>query len=161
MENKWLHQWSINFKIAIVSYLILLTVGFSFALLQGYDKTQLNHAKTITYYQGGDSADSLDLPKPYSHILAVMHVHAFTIPLVFFSLWILLGFVPTANRFKGMLIVINGLGILIYNFSPWLVRYGGNQYVYGFTIGGGGMFLCFGIIAATIFYEIFWGIKKV
>jgi len=160
MENKSLHQGSAPIKIAIVSYLILLTVGFGFAMLQGYDKTQLNHAKTITYYQGGDSAESLDLPKPYSHLLAVMHVHAFTIPLVFFSLWILLGFVPVTNCFKGGLIVVNSLAILIYNFSPWLVRYGGDQYVYGFTIGGVGMFLCFGILAATILYEIFFGIKK-
>lgn len=152
-----LHQLSGAAKLAVVCYLTLLLVAFVFAALMSHNKYQWSDRYTQTYYLGESGEDALLLPKSYEHLLGVMHVHAFTMPLVFLSLWLLLNKIPWSQKFQKPLILTAFLGIAFYNMAPWLTRFYSAKAVILFTLGGIGMFVAFLFIFLFVFVELIWG----
>ncbi len=157
--NFKLSQLSSAFKWALSAYLFLISLGFGIASLQSYDRYQWDHQKTIEHYLGSpDEGDPI--PKPYGYLLSVTHVHSFTMPLVFLSVWILLQGTSVSSAFKKICIIVGMLSILLYNASPYLVRYESPKLVSAFTIGGIGLFVSFFIPALLAFYEMWIGFRR-
>ena len=158
MENIRLHRLSSPFKWALTAYFFLLSLGFGMAGLMSYTTYGLNHEKTVHFYLGNlEEGDAM--PKPLSYLVPTTHVHSFTMPLVFLTLWIALQGVPSRAHFKRFVIFGGTLSILIYNSAPYLVRYVFPETVSLFTVGGIGLYLFFFWPMGAILYETWFGFK--
>lgn len=160
MEKFKLSALSSSFKWAITAYLFLAGLGFGAAALQSYDRYRWNHEKTIQHYLGDLAEGEIALPKSYSYLLGVTHVHSFTMPLVFLTVWIALQGVPLRPGFKKAMILGGALSILLYNAAPYLVRFVAPSWVGLFTLGGVGLFLFFLGPVFFILYELWFGFLR-
>jgi hypothetical protein len=97
------------------------------------------------------------LPKPYGHLLSVTHIHSYTMPLVFLTVWLGLQGVPLRSAWKKIIIIGGALSILLYNTAPYLLRYVSPRAAFLFTVGGVGLFLFFLWPAGAILCETWWG----
>ncbi|HEX5034243.1 MAG TPA: hypothetical protein VFW62_07170 [bacterium] len=146
-------------KWALTAYLFLASLGFGVAALMSQLHYGLDHQKTIVHYLGNEAQGGMEMAKLYAQLLQTAHVHSFTMPLVFLSLWVALAFTPTSSAFKKLLIAGGALSVLFYNAAPFLVRFHSPDWVFLFTVGGVGLFLFFFLPAALVLYEIWWGLK--
>jgi hypothetical protein len=160
MENPRLHTVNGGMKWAISAYLLLSSLGFLVAGLMSFQHYGLDHRKTVVHYLGNEADGGMEMAKLYSQLLQTAHVHSFTMPLVFLSVWIGLAFTPLSPAFKKLLIVGGALSVLIYNAAPFLVRFRSPDWVPLFTVGGVGLFLFFFLPAALLLYETWWGLKS-
>jgi len=159
MENLRLKNSNEGLKWAISAYLFLASLGFGVAILMSYLHYGLDHQKTLVHYLGNESKGGMEMAKLYAQLLQTAHVHSFTMPLVFLSVWLALAFTPISPAFKRLLIAGGALSVLIYNAAPFLVRFHSPDWVFLFTVGGGGLFLFFFLPAALVLYETWWGLK--
>lgn len=156
MNFRWHHQNS-AMKWAVTAYLLLVSLGFFVAGLQSYERYRINHEKTKEYYLGNPAEGELAMPKPYGHLLSVTHIHSYTMPLVFLTVWIGLQGVPLRNAHKKFLIGGGFLSIGLYNAAPYLLRYYFPDSAFLFTVGGVGLFLFFFWPAFTVLFETWIG----
>ncbi len=156
MENLKLSRLNATYKWAITAFLLLTSLGFSVAGLQSRLRYDFNHEKTVEYYLGDPAEGDSPFPKPLSYLVSVTHVHSFTLPLIFFILWILLN----ATSFQGGLkkgIILGGVfSILIYNMAPYAVRYFSSHSVFLFTVGGVGLFIFYFFPMFLVLHELWW-----
>ena len=145
------------FKWALTAYLFLVTLGFGVAGLQSYDRYHLNHEKTREYYLGDPAEGEMALQKPYGHLLSVTHVHSFTMPLVFLTVWLGLQGVPLRSAWKKSLVSGGVLSILLYNAAPYLLRYYSSHTAFLFSVGGIGLYFFFFWPVCLILYESWIG----
>lgn len=160
MANPRLHDQGGGLKWAITAYLLLLSLAFGIAGMMSREHYGLSHEQTVVYYLGDEANGGMQMPKLYSQLLQTAHVHSFTMPLVFLSIWLGLHFTPLGDRKKKVLIVGGALSILTYNAAPFLLRYYSVKAVDLFTVGGIGLFFFFFVSAALILYETWIGIKS-
>ena len=156
--NFRLNHLSSTFKWALTAYLFLVILGFGMAGLMSYTTYGLSHEKTVHFYRG-DPAEGDSIPKPLAYLVPTTHVHSFTMPIVFFSVWLALQGVPLRSRWKKGMIVGGVVSILIYNAAPYLVRYFFPQTVVFFTLGGIGLFFFFLWPTFLVLYETWFGFK--
>lgn len=154
MEKIRLRNLPSSFKFLLTSYFLLVSLGFVFAALMSHDRYDFDHQKTIQYYLGDPVDGEAAFKKPFSHLLGVTHIHSFTLPLVFLTLWIALEGTALQNKYKKLIILGGSLSILIYNAAPYLVRFASPHYVFTFTIGGVGLFLFFFLGIGIIFTNL-------
>jgi len=154
--NFRLSQLSSTFKWALTAYLFLVTIGFAMAGLMSYTTYGLSHEKTVHFYLG-NPAEGDTLSKPLAYLVPTTHVHSFTMPIVFLTVWVALQGVPLRPRWKKCIIVGGVVSILIYNAAPYMVRYFYPQTVVFFTVGGIGLFLFFLWPAFLVWYEMWFG----
>lgn len=159
MDTPRLKNFDGGIKWAVTAYLLLASLGFGVALLMSYMHYGLDHQKTVVHYLGNEAEGGMEMAKLYSQLLQTAHVHSFTMPLVFLSVWIALAFTPLASGFKKLLVAGGALSVLIYNAAPFLVRYESKDWVFLFSVGGVGLFLFFFLPAALVLYETWWGLK--
>lgn len=155
MEKIKLKYWSFPAKLSIFCYFTLLILAFANAAWKSYDKTQFNHEKTKVYYLGDESDESLQFPKEKSQLIAVSHVHQFSMAMVYFSFWLLMAFTEKGNKIQFFFLILSVLSILSYNLAPFLTRYHGPDFIPLFTIGGAGLFLSFFAYMSMILQETF------
>ena len=148
-----------SFKWAITAFLLLASIGFGVAGLQSYERYKLNMEKTIHHYSGDPAEGEMAVPKPYGYLLSVTHVHSFTMPLVFLTVWIGLQGVPNRSALKKFFIFSGALTILLYNGAPYLVRYRSPDWVLLFPLAGIGLFIFFFWPAGMVLYETWFGFK--
>lgn len=153
-----LSKLSQSAKWGITAYLFLTCIGFVFAGLMSYNRYDLDHAKTVQYYRGDPAEGDAPLPKPYSHLVGVTHVHSFMLPAVFLPLWLGFHGIFLQGIWKKLFIAGGALSILIYNAAPYLVRYASPRWVFAFSVGGVGLFL-FYLLPAALLAKAMW--KKV
>lgn len=154
MEKIRLKNLPSSFKWLLTAYFLLVSLGFVFAALMSHDRYGFDHQKTIQYYLGDPADGEAAFKKPFSHLLGVTHIHSFTLPLVFLTLWIALEGTLLKSRHKKIIIFGGCLSILIYNASPYFVRFVSPHYVSAFTIGGIGLFLFFFAGVGVIFSNL-------
>ncbi len=159
-KNKRLSLLPSSFKWAISAFVLLTCLGFGGAALMSHDRYEWSHEKTIQYYLGDPAEGEAAFKKPYSHLIGITHVHSYTMPLVFFVIWILLQGVPTSSGFKKWMVLGGSASILLYNLAPYLVRYVSLKSVSVFTVGGIGLFLFYFLPAFFILFEIWFGKKE-
>jgi hypothetical protein len=90
-------------------------------------------------------------------LLQTAHVHSFTMPLVFLSVWLGLCWIPIRVSLKKFLVAGGAFSILIYNMAPFLLRYVSPKAVSLFSVGGIGLFFFFLFPAVLILYETWVG----
>ena len=149
-----------GWKWAVSAYLFLASLGFLVAGLMSRLHYHLDHQKTVEYYLGNEAQGGMAMAKLYSQLIQTAHVHSFTMPLVFLSVWIGLALTPLSLRFKKLLIAGGAFSVLAYNAAPFLVRFHSADWVFLFTVGGIGLFLFFFLPAALVLYETWWGLKE-
>jgi hypothetical protein len=159
MENPRLKNFNGGIKWAVTAYLFLASLGFIVAGLMSHLSYGLDHRRTIAHYLGNEAQGGMEMAKLYSQLLQTAHVHSFTMPLVFLSVWIGLAFTPISPAFKKLLIAGGALSVILYNAAPFLVRFHSPDWVFLFTVGGIGLFLFFFLPAALVLYETWWGLK--
>jgi hypothetical protein len=120
-----------------------------------HDRYGLDHSQTAVFYRGDEA--QMAFPKLYGQLIQTAHVHSFTMPLVFLSVWLALAFTPLSGALKKFLIAGGALSILIYNAAPFLVRYASERWVSLFTVGGIGLFVFFLVPTALALYETWLG----
>jgi hypothetical protein len=155
--NFRLHHLNSSFKWAISAYVFLVALGFCVAGLQSYDRYRLSPEKTREYYLGNPAEGEMAFPKPYGHLISITHIHSYTMPLVFLTVWIGLQWVPLRSAWKKTAVVGGALSILLYNAAPYLLRYLFPRSVFLFPAGGTGLFLFFFWPAGAILYETWFG----
>lgn len=153
-KNKRLSSLHASFKLAILAYVLLSFIGFSVAGLMSYQHYSFDHEKTVQYYLGDPAEGDAAFKKPYSQLVGVTHVHAYTMPLVFFAMWILLQGTAARERTKKMIILGGCLSVLIYNVAPYVVRSGIVQGAWLFTVGGVGLYLFYFWPALWVLIEL-------
>ena len=165
MENlKQLSSWPASAKILVTGFLVSLLIGYAVAFLMIHNRTQFGMDQTIRYYRGDDVAQpgahmdemSIHLPKPYSEILAVSHVHMFSQPLLVLAVGVLFFFCSVGEGTKTLAYLASMLGLLLSNLAPWLLRYGGEEFVFIYPFSN---FLMMGglvLMTCRILYEL-WG----
>ncbi len=158
MESPRLYRKSSGLKWAVSAFLFLSAIGFVVAGLMSREHYGLSHHQTITYYRGDETEGGMELPKLYSQLLQTAHVHSFTMPLVFFALWLTLHFTPVKTRWKQVFVAGGSLSILLYNAAPFLLRYYSLKAVNLFTVGGIGLFVFYFIPAGLVCYETWFGL---
>lgn len=154
MEKIRLKNLSSSFKLLLTTYFLLVSIGFVFAALMSHDRYDFDHQKTIQYYLGDPADGEAAFKKPLAHLLGVTHIHSFTLPLVFLTLWIALEGTLLKSRYKKIIVIGGCLSILIYNASPYLVRFISPHYVSAFTLGGIGLFFFFFAGVGIIFSDL-------
>ena len=157
MESPRLYLQNSGLKWAITAFLLLTAVGFGVAGLMSREHYGLSHEQTILYYRGDETGGGMEMPKLYPQLLQAAHVHSFTMPLVFLTVWLGLHFTPLAPRWKKAIILGGTLSILIYNAAPFLLRYYSVRSATLFTVGGIGLFLFYFLPAGLILYETWIG----
>ena len=154
-KNRRLSSLTSSFKLSIALFVFLTGLGFGIAGVMSYQHYSFNHDKTVQYYLGDPSEGDAAFKKPYSHLVGVTHVHAFTMPLVFFVIWILLQGCPTRETFKKMIVLGGFLAILIYNSAPYIVRSGYVEGAWLFTVGGISLYLFYFWPSFLVLVELF------
>jgi len=157
MEKPRLNRATSSLKCGVTAFLLLSGVGFVIAGLMSHQHYGLDHARTVVHYLGDEASGGMQMAKLYSQLLQAAHVHSFTMPLVFFTLWTVLHFTPIRSSWKNLMILGGTLSILAYNAAPFLVRYQSPHYVGLFTVGGVGLFLFFFLPAGLVLYETWLG----
>ncbi len=140
-KNKRLSNLTPSLKLAIKAFVLLSWLGFGIAGLMSYQHYSFNHQKTVEYFLGNPSEGEMAFKKPYSQLVGVSHVHAYTMPLVFFVMWVLLQGTPTRESVKKWMVIGGTFSILVYNVAPYVVRCGVKHAAWLFTLGGVGLYL--------------------
>ncbi len=153
-KNKFLSSLSLSFKFAVRAYILLSCLGFGVAALMSYQHYGFNHDKTVQYYLGDPAEGEMAFKKPYSQLVGVSHVHTYTMPLVFFVMWILLQGSAAGERMKKIIVGGGSLSILIYNGAPYVVRNGWVDGAWLFSVGGVGLFLFYFWPAILVLREL-------
>lgn len=123
------------------AFVFLSWLGFGMAGVMSYQHYSFSHEKTIQYFLGDPSEGESAFKKPYSQLVGVTHVHAYTMPLMFFMMWILIQATPTRESVKKWIVIGGSFSILIYNVAPYVVRYGMAHGAWLFSVGGVGLYL--------------------
>jgi len=158
MESLRLYRQNSALKWAVSAYLLLSSLGFGVAGLMSREHYGLSHTQTVVYYRGDEASGGMELPKLYSQLLQTLHVHSFTMPLVFFAMWAMLHFTPLKDGTKKIFIAGGCLSVLIYNAAPFLLRYYSERSVIFFTLGGVGLFVFYLVPTIFILYETWFGL---
>lgn len=154
MENKIrLSLLSSSLKWAICAYVLLTCLGFSVAGVMSYSRYSFSHEKTAQFYLGDPAEGEAVFKKPYAELVGVTHVHSYTMPLVFFVLWVLLQGVPLSCLFRKIMVVGGASSIMIYNIAPYMLRFVSPHWVFLFTIGGVGLFVFYFLPAFFVLKE--------
>ncbi|MCC6272162.1 MAG: hypothetical protein IT572_01735 [Deltaproteobacteria bacterium] len=159
MESPRLYRQNGGLKWAVTAYLLLTSVAFGIAGLMSRQHYGLSHEQTAVYYLGDEASGGMQMPKLYPQLLQTAHVHSFTMPLVFLSVWLGLHFTPLKPGWKRALVAGGALSILIYNAAPFLLRYYSPHAASLFTVGGLGLFVFYFAPAGLILYETWIGFQ--
>jgi hypothetical protein len=159
MEKFKLYHLSSSFKWAITTYFFLVTLGFGMAGMMSYTTYGLSHEKTVQFYLGNPAEGEAAFPKPFAYLVPTTHVHSYTMPMVFLTVWLAFQWVPIRSPLKKGIILGGTISILIYNTAPYLVRYVFPKTVVFFTVGGIGLFTFFLWPAGLVLYETWVGFK--
>lgn len=108
-------------------------LSMAMAFWNFYERTGFNPSRVTMYYLGNVREDEpeeaplpeegLMFPKTKREMLAVTHVHIFTIPLIFFVLSRILSMTGMREGYKMATFVASFVGIVLNLTGPWLVRY--------------------------------------
>ncbi|HKX12564.1 MAG TPA: hypothetical protein VJP40_05380, partial [bacterium] len=118
----------------MTAYFFLASLGFLVAGLMSRLHYGLDHQRTIAHYLGNEAQGGMEMAKLYSQLIQTAHVHSFTMPLVFLSVWIGLAFTPISAGFKKLLIGGGFVSVILYNAAPFLVRFHSPDWVSLFTV---------------------------
>lgn len=154
-KNSRLSNFKSSFRLAIGAFVFLTWIGFGVAGIMSFQHYSFNHEKTVQYYLGDPAEGEIAFKKPYSHLVGVTHVHAYTMPLVFFVMWILLQGTPSRESYKKWMVIGGSLAIITYNIAPYVVRSGLIKGVWLFTLGGIGLYLFYFWPSFIVLRELF------
>lgn len=157
MEIPRLNRLSLSLKWALTVYLILTCLGFAIAGFISHDRYGFEHERTQVYFLGSEA--EMAYPKLYGQLIQTVHVHSFSMPLLFLAIWLGLSGVALKRWIKMTFIFGGGISILVYNAAPFLVRYHSPKWVSIFSIGGVGLFLFYCLPALIILWEIWIGLR--
>lgn len=157
MENQRLYLQNKTLKGIVTVYLTLCSLGFAVAALISHDRYKFNLETTKIFYLGSDT--QLAYPKLYGQLIQTAHVHSFTLPLVFLTVWLPLSLVPIRHFYKMIMIFGGALAIVAYNAAPFMVRYVSPDWLFLFPLGGISLFFFFFSPALLVLVETWWGPK--
>ncbi len=129
---------TLNKKIAITFFLIVIGVAFFFSCLNFCEKTVFSPTQTKNHYGSGDESfdneveteyndeefeEDYFLPKTYREIMEITHVHAFMIPLIIFVLSRILTMTGIGEGVKITVFTFSFIGAILNISGPYLIRY--------------------------------------
>lgn len=125
MEKIRLNRLSTSLKMLCTCYLLTILIGYGISLVQVFDRTQFDMAKTVLYYRGAETGDETGilLPQSFKTMLSVAHVHSMSQPMMFALIGLIFAFTSVAERTRIFFIVLLFAGSLVSNATPWLLRY--------------------------------------
>ncbi len=129
---------TLNKKISITFFLILIGVALFFSFLNFCEKTAFSPTQIISHY--GSAEESFNdevgaeyneeefqevylLPKTYREVMEITHVHAFLIPLIIFVLSRILAMSGTGEGVKISVFTFAFIGTVLNLSGPYLIRY--------------------------------------
>lgn len=122
--NLSLSTFPVSLKVLATCFVLTLLLGYGVSLLQVYDRTHFEMAKTLLYYRGAEGGEGVLVPPSFATLLSVAHVHTFSQPVMLFLLGLLFVFSRLSERQKVLFILLAFLGSVVSNAAPWLIRYG-------------------------------------
>ncbi len=129
---------TLNKKIAITFFLIVIGVAFFFSCLNYYEKTVFSPTQTISHYGSGEESfvneveteyneegfqEDYFLPKTYREIMEITHVHAFMVPLIIFVMSRILAMTGISEGVKLTVFTFAFIGTVLNLSGPYLIRY--------------------------------------
>jgi hypothetical protein len=129
---------TLNKKIAITFFLIVIGVAFFFACLNFCKKTVFSPTQAISHYGSGEESfdneveteyneeefqEDYFFPKTYREIMEITHVHAFMIPLIIFVLARVLAMTGAGEGVKITVFTFAFIGTILNLSGPYLIRY--------------------------------------
>lgn len=128
-----LNSASLSNKLAISFFLILMGLSMGISFWMFYQRTGFSPQRIAVYYLGNVSEDEPEdaplpeggmvFPKNPMEMASSLHVHAFTIPLIFFVLSRILNMVSMRDGFRIITHIVGFVGIVMNLTGPWLVRF--------------------------------------
>lgn len=128
-----LYSAPLSNKMAISFFLILMGLSMGIAFWNFYQRTGFVPDKVAVYYVGNVREDEpenaplpeegLVFPKSTKEMTESLHVHAFTIPLIFFVLSRILNMTAMGEGARIAVHVAAFVGIILNLTGPWLVRF--------------------------------------
>lgn len=165
-----LREWEGPARLLALLFTLSLCGGYAVALLNVHDKSTESGARTfsldatITRYRGEGWTDAAsgEGPVSYSHLVDLTHVHAFSMPMLFFLLAGLFLLSSCPAWLQKALIGSAFLDLWINMGSLWLIRYGswpraGASLLF---LSGIVMFLCFAGMTLSILLDLRRGAKE-
>lgn len=129
---------TLNKKIAITFFLIVIGVAFFFSCLNFCEKTGFFPTHTISHYGSGEESfgneveteysekefqEDYVLPKTYREIMEITHVHTFMIPLIIFVLSRILTMTGAGEGTKITVFIFAFIGTILNLSGAYLIRY--------------------------------------
>ena len=130
---KRLCSTSLSNRMAISFFLILMGLSMGIAFWMFYQRTAFSPERVALYYVGNvreDEPEDAPLPeegltfaKSSRELAESLHVHAFSIPLIFFVLSRILNMTGVGEGARIAAHVAAFVGIVLNLTGPWLIRY--------------------------------------
>ncbi len=155
---------------AISFFLILMGLSMGVAFWNFYQRTSFLPERVVLYYLGNVREDEpedaplpeegLMFPKSSREMTESTHVHAFTIPLIFFVLSRILNMTTMSEGGRIATHVTAFVGIILNLTGPWLVRFVSPGFAVWLIVS---YVLLGSVIIVYITYPMYemWGISEV
>lgn len=146
-----IHQFPKEIKALIMSFIVVLSIGFYGGLTFVNNTTSMNVSEIETHYLGNENdenAEVMKFKKNEREILTVVHGHILSMSVIFFLLSMILATTSIHKKLKYFLMIEPFLSIICTFGGIYLLWSGITWFKYVVIISG--TFMTFSFIAATI-----------
>jgi len=134
-------------KVLFTILILIMLLGYFFALLQIFKTSGFDIAGVIAHFQGNE--DEMMSAMSMEQLISISHIHMFSMPLVLTpSAFLFVSYVRW-NEFKKVIVLLIGyVGIVLDVLAWWGIVYLGKFFLIPLFLGGA--FFGFGILIMSI-----------
>lgn len=146
-----IHSFPKEIKIAIASFLVLLSIGFYTGLLFVNETTQLEPTGIEQQYLGNETVENADVmlfKKSERELMTLVHNHILSLSVIFFILSLILSTTSINKKFKHFLMFEPFVSVLLTFGGIYVMWLGVTWFKYIVMISG--MLMTFSFAAATL-----------
>lgn len=141
-------------------FLVITAVGLLTQAGFQVERIGWSPGEIAMYYRGGETAETMSLPKPFGYFVEVTHFHAFTMGVIFLILAHLFAASSVSPPVKGAIILVVFLGILGDLLAPWLIRYLAAGFAWLQLAAWGALWLGGGAVVGLSLWECLAGPRR-
>lgn len=146
-----IHSFPKEIKIAIASFLVLLSIGFYTGLLFVNETTQLEPTGIEQQYLGNETVENADVmlfKKSERELMTLVHNHILSLSVIFFILSLILSTTSINKKFKHFLMFEPFVSVLLTFGGIYVMWLGVTWFKYIVMISG--ILMTFSFAAATL-----------
>jgi hypothetical protein len=152
-----IHQFPSELKIAIIAFLIVLSIGFFGGLSFVNNTTSMQTSGIESHYLGNEddeNAEVMKFKKNKREMLTLVHNHILSLSVIFFLLSLILTTTSLSKKLK-LFLIIEPFCSLIFTFGGLYVMWlGVNWFKYIVIVSGVLMTLCYVTSVLLIFKQL-------